>query len=325
MSRLSNTLLALSVLAALSSASSAIYPYPYDFQNPILLSAQQDNEEELNYRLSGDVIPSRYEIQITPNLDEWTYEGLVTIHVHATKDNVREITLHSNDLTIETVNVYDELATDLHQGEEYTYENATHKLTIKTNADLEQEKLYYLQIKFQGNMKDDMSGFYRSTYTMDGVERRLGATQFQTTSSRRAIPCFDEPGYKAIFDLMILRPANYHSLGNTEKVLEGMPQINGLYLDLYESTPPMSVYLLAFIVSDHKMRGDDKFQVWARPDMYENTVYAYEVGTKLLDYFNDYTDYDYYTHMGKLDMAAVPDSRSGNLFMKKSFPLLLKF
>lgn len=315
MARLSSIFLALSALVTVLSASFVIHPYPkdLDFQDPVLLSAQQDNDEELNYRLSGDVIPSRYEIQITPNLDEWTYEGLVTIHVHATKENVREITLHSNDLTIQTVNVYDEMANDLHVGEEYTYENATHKLSIATNADLELDKLYYLQIKFSGNMKDDMSGFYRSTYMMNGVERRLGATQFQTTSSRRAIPCFDEPQYKAIFDLMILRPENYHSLSNAKKLLEGIPQMDtGLLMDLYESTPPMSVYLLAFIVSDHAMRGDDQFQVWARPDMYDNTEYAYEVGTKLLDYFNEYTDYNYYTHIGKLDMAAVPDSRSGN-------------
>lgn len=293
--------------------------------NPVLNPAGEGlsllNDDDLNYRLPGLVRPFKYVLTIEPNLDEWTFEGHVIIHIHTQVANVQEIVILSNDLILNQISIYkppvDQTGYEELYSGDYSYDNVTHKVTIPTKIPLEVATTYYLEINYSGFMKDDMSGFHRSTYIENGQEIRLGTTQFQTTSARRAIPCFDEPGYKAVFELMIVRQKKYHTMSNTPilTTLEVQGQ-DDLLMDVYEPTPFMSVYLLAFIVSELTPRSDPfdpRFVVWARPEMYENTQYAYDVGTKLLDHYNAYTDYNYYNHMSKLDMAAVPDNRAGGM------------
>ena len=79
-----------------------------------------------------------------------------------------------------------------------------------------------------------MTGFYRNKYTTpDGKEIRYGAcTQFdvkyfslpfdfffstcklQTAYCRRAFPCWDEPNFKATFDITLITPKHVQAISN---------------------------------------------------------------------------------------------------------------
>ena len=76
-----------------------------------------------------------------------------------------------------------------------------------------------LRINFTGKINDSTAGFNRSKYlTATGDERYDGVTQFEPTFARKCFPCFDEPGFKAKFDLSLILPKQLTALSN--KVLK---------------------------------------------------------------------------------------------------------
>lgn len=77
----------------------------------------------------------------------------------------------------------------------------------------------------------------------------------------------------------------------------------------------MSTYLLAFIVSQFSVRSnaDQTFGVVARPNAYDQTEYAFNVGPPLLQKLEEWTDFNYTSAPGitKMHMAALPDFSAG--------------
>ena len=92
-----------------------------------------------------------------------------------------------------------------------------------------------------------MSCIFRSKYvTPSGEERYAAVTQFEPTDARRALPCWDEPSLKATFDVTLCVPKDRTALSNMpEKSVKDLGDKREI---LFERTPVMSTYLLAFIV-----------------------------------------------------------------------------
>nr|CAD7599193.1 unnamed protein product [Timema genevievae] len=208
-----------------------------------------------NYRLPETIVPDTYSVKLIPYLegDVFTFDGEVLILVNVTTTTNR-ITLHVNDLEIEDSNVSVrplDSADNLTLGV-ITRDEPRHFLDISVPAGLTAGQQYEVNIQYQGYMRDDMFGFYRSYYYVRGEKRWLGTTQFQPTHARRAFPSFDEPSFKAKFKMSIARPANYHALFNTRKIEQEIPEQteDGRIWDHFEETPYMSTYLIAFVVSD---------------------------------------------------------------------------
>lgn len=74
----------------------------------------------------------------------------------------------------------------------------------------------------------------------------------------------------------------------------------------------MSTYLLALIVSPLKRRelsSNKNYGVWAQKRQYDQSEFAFNYGLRLLDYFKELTEIDYFDEKNgieKLDMAALP-------------------
>lgn len=84
----------------------------------------------------------------------------------------------------------------------------------------------------------------------------------------------------------------------------------------FETTVPMSTYLVAYCVSDFEYKeaiisseNDVRFRIYARPDAMDQVDYAAEVGPKVLKFYEDYFKIKF--PLPKIDMIAIPDFAAG--------------
>lgn len=82
----------------------------------------------------------------------------------------------------------------------------------------------------------------------------------------------------------------------------------------FETTPAMSTYLVAFMVSDYKNQStnDGVFNVWTKPHALNSTNYGLEMGQLVMKELEDFTKIPYKNHkMTKIDQVTVPDFSAG--------------
>ncbi|KAG5680753.1 hypothetical protein PVAND_010240 [Polypedilum vanderplanki] len=103
-------------------------------------------------------------------------------------------------------------------------------------------------LKYSTNLVTSATGFYRTSYVMDGTTRYVGATQFESTGARYAFPCYDEPDFKAIFELSFTHDASVVVHSNTMETI--VNNGDGTHTTSFKPSPIMSTYLNAFVVSD---------------------------------------------------------------------------
>ncbi|KGO61495.1 Peptidase M1, alanine aminopeptidase/leukotriene A4 hydrolase [Penicillium expansum] len=114
-------------------------------------------------------------------------------------------------------------------------------------------------IEFEGAMNNEMAGFYRSKYKpavtpvksvpYDDEWCYMLSTQFARRDARRAFPCFDEPNLKASFEFEIEVPVDQSALTNTS-VKNTRPTKDEWNMVIFETTPIMGTYLLAWAIGD---------------------------------------------------------------------------
>ncbi|KAJ8921489.1 hypothetical protein NQ315_003107 [Exocentrus adspersus] len=285
----------------------------------LLCVQTQSTNTSVEWRLPSIIRPSNYQLHINVTTDVFSgtgtdFHGMViitfttiqttnTIKLHASHDHLR-----LNLITIGN--------TDINQTD-YSVDNVTDILTITlSSGTINVNSTYRMIIDFSGTLSTtEMDGFYRSSYeTLAGETRYLATTQFQPTSARKAFPCFDEPSFKATFEIYITYPLGYNALSNTPGSLYTNDSVSETFQ--FELTSVMSTYLIAFVVSDFDCTAGEfidnvPYQVCARVEANDTRGWALEVGPQLLRSLNTYTDFHYNNSKSKLDQVAVPDFAAG--------------
>lgn len=134
---------------------------------PTLLA---DDDETL--RLPGDSVPIHYDINLVTNVHAGrrNFEGNVKIQIEIIK-TTGVITLHSRQLTVSSVNLYENDGSKV-ENTEFSLNADKDFLTITSaSKPLNEGEKYTLDIAFNGNLQTGTSGFYLSSYQMDGTRR----------------------------------------------------------------------------------------------------------------------------------------------------------
>ncbi|XP_049639894.1 aminopeptidase N [Suncus etruscus] len=275
------------------------------------------------YRLPDSLFPHSYSVQLRPfltpnNQGLYVFEGSSTARFVCLKATDKVI-IHSKKLNYTTAPVL--RSVDGAQApaiERWQLVELTEYLVLHLKESLQQGKTYDLDTKFVGELADDLAGFYRSEYMDNGVKKVVATTQMQAADARKSFPCFDEPAMKAIFNISLIYPKEYHALSNMPPKgpdTEYSKDPNWRVIE-FQTTPKMSTYLLAYIVSQfdsEKAETANKVQIkiWARPSAVQagHAQYALKVTGPILDFFARHYNTAY--PLSKSDQIGLPDFNAG--------------
>ncbi|XP_017554975.2 aminopeptidase N-like [Pygocentrus nattereri] len=291
-----------------------------------------------NYRLPTSLVPLYYNVTLWPQLKMDIYGRYIFIgHSGAAFMCVNEtdlILIHSYELKYSlTWGRHHAMLRGLSGAKapaikKIWLEVETQYLVVQLSEKLQVGMTYWLYTEFQGELADDLRGFYRSEFFENGVKKVVATTQMQPTFARKAFPCFDEPAMKAVFHMTLIHPLRTVALANgMETATEIIFHNKKLVLQTkFEPTEKMSTYLLAFVVSDFisiKSPAEAKvlIRIWAQRKAIEagQGKYALNITGNIINFYQNYYNSTY--PLQKSDQIALPTFSFGameNSFKEKA-------
>jgi aminopeptidase N/puromycin-sensitive aminopeptidase len=255
-------------------------------------------------RLPQTVRPEHYTLALAPDLKTATFSGVESIDV-TLAEPANSITLNAIEIAFESVTV---TSGGKRQTAAVTLDKEKQQATFTFPEELAAGKAT-LEIRYTGILNNQLRGFYLSK----GDHRNYAVTQFEATDARRAFPCFDEPAFKATFDVSLVVDANDTAISNGPIVSDTPGPGADKHTLHFATTPKMSTYLAAFLVGDFKCSTGSSdgvaIRVCSTPDKMALTPYGVDVAKFVLHYYDTYFGIPY--PLKKLDLIALPDFEAG--------------
>src|SRR5881275_2881819 len=258
-------------------------------------------------KLPKQVVPLEYSIRIVPDVSKFTFSGSETVKLKASAP-VHELVLNSLELEIAKASIdgtqLSPAAIKLDPNDELLTIALPNELAIGEHS---------LALEFSGTITPKGRGFYYMPYQEQGTGAKKIAlgTQFEPSDARRFFPCWDEPSFRARFQLTAVLPENWLAVSN-------MPIESERKIDIgkevrFQPTPSMSSYLNVFVAGELDLietkAAGTQIRVIATKGKAEWGRYALESTAQILEYYNDYFGIPY--PLPKLDQIAIPGGFGG--------------
>ena len=254
-------------------------------------------------RLSTDVVPIEYRLELTIDPDKTGFSGTQKIQLQLTK-RTDHFWLHAHKLNVSqaTANLggkqvpLAKLATSEHDYLGFSFGKTLPKRKV------------WVTLKFSGDMNTNgQSGLFRQ----QDQKTWYAYTQFEAISARKAFPCLDEPGFKTPWQITLNVRKDHEAFANAPAVETNASAIPGYKSIVFAKTKPIPSYLVAFAVGPFEivngpLGGRNKVPIRiivpkGKTDMAATALKSVPRYLALLeDYFN--IGYPY----AKLDNIAVP-------------------
>jgi|CXWL01.1.fsa_nt_gi aminopeptidase N len=211
--------------------------------------------------------PSLYKIsaKIFPDEGRFTSAGHIRLAMKQRRDS---ITLHAADMEITKVifRRAGEKTGTVIDPKTLVWDKEKGRVTIPIGAAHEGRADLYLEIA--AKLKTQGAGPYITRDSYKGKMENYVVTQFEATDARQFFPMFDEPGYKAKFDLTLDAPAWHTVRSNMPAKRETV--VGDRKIVKFQRTPKMSSYLLSFVSGRFDYIagkvGGIKIRVYGHPD-----------------------------------------------------------
>ncbi|XP_013142032.1 PREDICTED: membrane alanyl aminopeptidase-like [Papilio polytes] len=295
---------------------------PLEFRSNFEYLEYNTNVAEPKYRLLDIVQPSDIFVDLDVYLSESRFNGLVQLVVDV-RQNLTQIVLHQNVVSIQGVNVIDATSRPVPLNSTSPFEIDSYFEILKINFErVVAPGRYTITVSYLGRINENPidRGFYKGYYYYGTQKREYATTQFQPFHARKAFPCFDEPQFKSRFVISITRDRSLRPSFSNMDINETQIISANRVRETFLPTPIVSAYLVAFHVSDFvatNLTGtlSKPFQIISREGPINQHAYAADIGLRITDKLDEYFDIGYYT-MGqgqpmKNDHIALPDFPSG--------------
>src|ERR1022692_1730530 len=255
-------------------------------------------------RLPEVAAPENYKLTFRPDLEKATFEGDEIISIRVLKP--------ASGITLNAVDI------DFHK---VTIANGGRMQKAKVRPEKDKEMVVLavekplsegpatVHIVYTGILNNEMRGLYLGK---DDQGRKYAATQFEATDARRAFPSFDEPDYKATFDITAVADKGQVAISN-QKVVSDTPGPGDKHTVRFATTAKLSSYLAALVVGNFEyIEGEADgvpIRVYSTPGKKEMGKFALESAEHVLSYYDKYFNIKY--PYGKLDLIGLPDFSAG--------------
>lgn len=257
-------------------------------------------------RLPKNVVPADYVVAITPNIDKMSISGTetVTLDVTAATDMIQ---LNSLNQTLSNVMLDGKPVKSVKSDDDAQLTT----ITLHSNASVGKHKLSFA---FTGKLETEPHGLFVQEYqTPDGAKAKLLSSKFEATDARRMFPCWDEPAFRATYQLTLTASSAWMAVGNMPVASR---KVHGdLATTTFVRSPKMPTYLVHvsagnFGVLSGEAEGTTLNIVAAKGQ--ENTGAEALVNAKqILADYNDYFGVKF--PLPKLDSIAVPGGFQGGM------------
>src|SRR6266487_3553973 len=191
--------------------------------------------------------------------------------------------------------------------------SGTETVKLSAHSPVHRLVLNALALSFSGKINQQGQGLFYARYQEQGsgTKKIMLGTQFEATDARRLFPCWDEPVFRARFQLTAVIPENWFAVSNMP--IESERKIARGKEVRFAATPSMSSYLNVFVAGEldliESQSGPTQIRVITTKGKAEMGRYALEATAQILKYYNDYFGVPY--PLPKLDQIALPGGFGG--------------
>lgn len=210
-------------------------------------------------RLSGIARPITYRVGLDLDPRETHFSGVVEIDVEL-KSAVTGLWLHGDDLDVHRVT-----ATAAGEMVEASWTEVLDTGVVWVGFPKRlTARGVTLAIEYTAPFDANLAGLFR----VNAQGRSYALAKSESIQARRFLPGFDEPGFKAVFEMAITVPQGMHAIANTPEVSRE-PAGDGFETIRFAPTRPLSTYLLSTAVGE--------FDRIERPAIAPNSVRRFDV------------------------------------------------
>ena len=255
-------------------------------------------------RLPTTVVPENYKLLVDAGISAGRFSGEEQITVRVSQP-LNEIVLNSLDLEITLAEV---TAAGGTQTAQISYDKPAEMVRLRLAHPVPAGPAT-LHLKFSGPLTQGLRGLYLSKTP----RRAYAVTQFEGTYARMMFPCFDEPAFKATFDLSVIIDKGDTAISNGSIIAD--EQLGLKHKLTFSTSPRMSTYLVALAIGDWKCLKKNvdgiPLRVCTAPEKKDKGKFALDVAAHSLRFYDHWYGIKY--PFGKLDMVAIPDYEWGGM------------